>query len=41
MRSALVEKLDSLAEMTHHISLGAEDLKKSLQEGGGARFAAL
>lgn len=28
--SALIEKLDGLNEMTHYISLGAEDLKKAL-----------
>lgn len=40
MRSALVEKLDSLAEMTHHIPLStAEDLKKALQ-GGFRRIVA-
>ena len=33
IRSTLIEKLDSLTEMTHYISLSAEDLKKALQGG--------
>ena len=33
IRSALIEKLDCLTEMTHFISLSAEDLKKALQGG--------
>ncbi len=39
LRSALIEKLDSLMEMTHHISLGPEDLKKALH-GGFRRIVA-
>ncbi len=33
IRSALVNKLDSIAEMTHYIPLSAEDLKKALRGG--------
>lgn len=39
IRSTLIEKLDSLAEITHYISLSAEDLKKALQ-GGFRRIVA-
>ncbi|CAD6593308.1 MAG: hypothetical protein ASARMPRED_007271 [Alectoria sarmentosa] len=39
IRSALIEKLDCLTEMTHYISLSAEDLKKALQ-GGFRRIVA-
>lgn len=37
--STLMKKLDSLTEMTHYISLSAEDLKKALQ-GGFRRIVA-
>ena len=39
IRSALIAKLDSLTEMTHCMSLNAEDLKKALQ-GGFRRIVA-
>lgn len=39
IRSTLMEKLDSLTEMTHHIPLSPEDLKKALR-GGFRRIVA-
>lgn len=41
IRSALIEKLDNLTEMTHHLSLSAEDLKRALQGGFRRVVAAL
>ena len=41
IRRALIEKLDSLMETTHHISLSAEDLKKALHGGFRRIVAAL
>lgn len=39
IRNTLIEKLDSLTEMTHYISLSAEELRKALQ-GGFRRIVA-
>ena len=41
IRRALIEKLDSLMETTHYISLSAEDLKKALHGGFRRIVAAL